>query len=324
MLVSRLTRKQTVLPDGYRFPDVSHYRTVCDWSAYDSYPVSACKATEGASGKDSSFSNWRAIMRARNLFPVPYHFLRAGTSIASQVANYLESAADGKPFGVMLDVETAGDGSNPTIAQANAWFNEVQRITGIPRSQMLCYMPRWWYSAYGGGSTALKDTILHNSHFSLSPNISGYAGDKVEVIQYSSTAPIAGLCSPGTGDMNIAIGMTAGQFKIRLTEASDMPNTKTEIQAWVQEVFDRQASGIKGIAGGERPYARAYEYIYWGSRDASAVRDALVTLPQKISDEILADLPDGDIDAALVQAAAERAIRNVLGAIDNTPVPPPV
>lgn len=313
------------LPSGYRFPDVSHYRTVCSWDSYDGYPVSSCKATEGASGHDSYFVTWRANMRARNLFPIPYHFLRAGTSIASQVANYLESAVDGKPFGVMLDVETAGDGSNPTIAQANAWFDEVKRITGIPRSRMLCYMPRWWYKAYGGGSTLLKDTILWNSHFSTTPDLSSFAGDTVEVIQYSSTAPIAGLCTPGTGDMNVAINMTAAGFKNKLTNGDDdMPNTKAEIQAWVQEVFDRQASGIKGIAGGERPYARAYEYIYWGARDASAVRDALVTLPQKISDEILADLPDGDIDAALVQAAAERAIRNVLGAIDNTPVPPPV
>lgn len=205
------------LPNGYRFPDVSHYRTVCDWSAYDNYPVSACKCTEGSSGKDSSFNSWRSNMRARGLFPVPYHFLRRDSSVLEQVNNYLRAADDGKPFGIMLDLETAGNGSNATISQANEWFNRVRDRTGVPRSRMLLYMPRWWYNAHGGGSTILKDTILYQSAYSTSPSMAGFAGDMFEVLQYSSTAPIAGLCSPGNGDMNIAINMTAQQFKGKLT-----------------------------------------------------------------------------------------------------------
>lgn len=205
-----------MLPNGYRFPDVSKYRTVCDWQKYSTYPISSCKASEGGSYNDPSFAMWLKNMRSRGLFPVPYHFLRAEYSIQDQVENYL-NLLDGLPFGVMLDVETSGVGSNPTIAQANAWFNEVSRRTKIPRSNMLLYMPRWWYLAHGGGSVALRDTILWNSHYTTNPNMNGFAGDTIEVLQYSSSAPIAGLCPPMTGDMNIAVNMTPTQFLNKIT-----------------------------------------------------------------------------------------------------------
>jgi glycosyl hydrolase family 25 len=205
------------LPNGYRFPDVSRYRTVCTWGSYDNYPASSCKATEGSTRRDPSFGAWYSNMRTRGLFPIPYHFLRSELSVSSQVSNFLNTVDDGKPFGIMLDVENSGVGTRPTIAQANEWCNRVRDATGIPRSSMLVYLPRWWYQAFGGGDTRLSDTICHNSHFSNSPFTGSYAGwDKVDVIQYSSTAPIDGLCAPGTGDMNVAIGMTAEQFKSKL------------------------------------------------------------------------------------------------------------
>jgi hypothetical protein len=90
---------------------------------------------------------------------------------------------------------------------------------------MLLYMPRWWYNAYGGGSRALADLILWNSQYSSNPNLSPFAGDNIEILQYSSTAPIAGLCSPGTGDQNIAINMSAQQFLGKITGTTGPPVT---------------------------------------------------------------------------------------------------
>jgi len=197
------------IPEGYKFPDLSRYRRVEDWNVYArTYPVSACKATEGVSHKDPYFPAWRAQMRSRGLLPIAYHFLRRGMSIAQQVTNYLDTADDGADFGVMLDLETAGDGSNPTVDEANAWFREVERRTSISVRNMMLYTSRWWYAAFGGGDSFVN-AILWNAHYSLNPNISPFAGQPVEIIQYSSTAPIAGLAAPGTGDMNSAIGMTA-------------------------------------------------------------------------------------------------------------------
>lgn len=201
-----------VLPKGYQFPDVSRYRTVCRWGDYSrAYPVSACKATEGETWIDPSFREWLRNCRAQGIFPIAYHFLKRHAPVINQVDNYL-SALDGKPFGVMLDIETAGDSTNPTMAQADLWFTEVSRRLGRDRGSMIAYMPRWWWQAYGNGSRVLDDTILHNSHFSSNPDTSPFAGARVQIIQFSSTAPIAGLCSPGTGDQNIAIDMTVGEL----------------------------------------------------------------------------------------------------------------
>jgi hypothetical protein len=135
----------------------------------------------------------------------------------------------------MLDLETSGSGTNPTIAQADEWCDRVQAATGLPRSRMLLYMPRWWYNAYGGGSRALADLILWNSQYSSNPNLSPFAGDNIEILQYSSTAPIAGLCSPGTGDQNIAINMSAQQFLDKIT-GTTIPPEDTLSAAEVAEI----------------------------------------------------------------------------------------
>lgn len=212
-----------VLPNGYRFPDVSKYRTVCNWNEYSgAYPVSACKKSEGGTYQDPSFAAWLTNMRREMRFPILYHFLRAEYSIADQVENYLRGL-DGKPFGVMLDVETSGVRTNPTMDQVNAWLNECSRRTGVPRSKMLMYMPRWWYQSFGQGRQ-ISDVLLWGSHYSTSPNISPYAGNTVDIIQYSSTAPIAGVCSPGTGDMNVAINMTPQDLIERITVGTLPPS----------------------------------------------------------------------------------------------------
>jgi GH25 family lysozyme M1 (1,4-beta-N-acetylmuramidase) len=221
------------LPNGFQFPDVSHFRTVCNWDAFH-YPIAACKATEGATFKDSSFQSWLKNMRARGKYPIAFHFLRKENSVASQVDNYLSTISG--DFGIMLDLETSGVATNPTMSQANEWFDRVSHATGVPRSRMLLYMPRWWYANNGGGSTALSDTILWNSQYTTNPNLAPFAGDNIEVLQYSSTAPIAGLCSPGTGDMNIAINMTAQQFLAKIT--SSKPPEDTLSAAEVKQITD--------------------------------------------------------------------------------------
>lgn len=237
------------VPDGYKFPDVSRYRTVSDWGLYTrTYPVSMCKASEGSSHKDPYFPSWRTSMRQHGAFPIGYHFLKRSGSIGDQVTNFLQAVEDGADFGVMLDVETAGDGSNPTIQQANDWFKEVERRTGIPLDCMICYLPRWWYQSFGGGQKIVAGTVLHNSHFSSSPNCSDFAGHEVEIIQYSSTAPIAGLASPGTGDMNSAIGMTSGDLIARVTGGDSMGLTDPE-HKMLEDINKRSIAMMKAVRG---------------------------------------------------------------------------
>lgn len=239
------------VPSGYKFPDVSRYRTVSDWGLYTrTYPVSMCKASEGTGHKDPYFPQWRTGMRNNGAFPIGYHFLRRSGSIQDQVKNFLQAMEDGADYGVMLDVETAGDGSNPTVQQANDWFKECSRQSGIEVEYMICYLPRWWYQSFGGGVPIIAGTVLHNSHFSSNPNCSNFAGHEVEIIQYSSTAPIAGLASPGTGDMNSAIGMTAEELIARVTGGDSMGLSADE-HKWLSNIEKRSAAMYSALRGDE-------------------------------------------------------------------------
>jgi GH25 family lysozyme M1 (1,4-beta-N-acetylmuramidase) len=202
-----------MLPDGYRFPDVSRYRRVENWSAYaKAYPVSACKKSEGLTHQDPYFDEWSKAMLHHGCFRIAYHFLRKEFSVQSQVENYLEGLKG--DFGVCLDVEEAGNGSNPSMAQANEWLLQVAAAVNKPLSSMLVYMPRWWWKEHGG--QLILGPMLWGSHYRTTPDITPYANHTVKVIQYSSSAPIVGLAQPHTGDMNVAINMTAQDLMSRI------------------------------------------------------------------------------------------------------------
>lgn len=203
------------LPLGYRYPDVSKFRPVIGWDEFAAaYPIAACKATEGMTYVDPTWSEFLANCRKRGILPIAYHFLRRETSTTEQARHFVRQL-DGGPCGYMLDVETSGTGTNPTMAQADAWLAEVADLTGRVREQILVYLPRWWWRTYGGGSTLLCEAMLCNSDYRATPDLTPFAGFGVpDVIQYSSSAPIAGVTEPG--DMNIAIDRTAAQFAAAL------------------------------------------------------------------------------------------------------------
>lgn len=238
------------LPSGYRFPDLSRYRTVCNWPGFlGAYPVAACKATEGNSRTDPSFGPWWQQMRANHAYPIAYCFLRGEYPVWEQVQYFLNVVGKDRTIGVMLDVETSGVGSNPSVAQADEWFDRMSAARGQPRHSMLCYMPRWWWQAHGGGSTVLRDTICYNSNYSSSPYLGAYAGwDKVDVIQFSSSWPIAGLCSPGTGDGNVAIGITPAQFILLLSGGSSVQTSPIPEEDMPYEITDGRR--VRLVSGG--------------------------------------------------------------------------
>lgn len=222
------------LPAGYVFPDLSNYVRVTDWGAFAAaYPVAACKVTEGATFADPFWPTFQSECRRRGILPIGYHFLRRSANLNEQVANYLRRL-DG-PVAIALDVETAGDGSNPTMEQADAWLDAVSARTGVPRGRMLAYVPPWWWRQFGGGSTALADTLWWPSIYSSSPTWSPMAGwARPTVIQFGSDIPGTGMPK---GDMNVAIGMTAAQLRAVLlgTGSGDAPMA---MDADVRAAFD--------------------------------------------------------------------------------------
>lgn len=300
------------LPSGYRFPDVSHFRPVADWGAFSRYPVSAAKATEGATWTDPEWTGWLAEMRRRGLTPIGYHFLRRGPTIDSQVANYLR-AVKGGPVGVILDVETAGDGSNPTMAQANAWINQVTEKLGIRRSQVLVYIPRWWWLAHGGSSRALADTILWNSHYTTSPFIGAYAGGNTEIIQYSSSAPIAGVSQPG--DMNIAIGMTAAGLRQKIL---DVPEEEPDVLTDEQDLLlTRIAHAVIPFYQDQKPGDGRFQVQTLVKRATAAQLGLVLARLAALQSAVDQLGAGGSIDYGRVEQAAEQAVRDVLGSLDE-------
>jgi hypothetical protein len=177
---------------GFEYPDISHYRPVADWGAVArAWRVIICKTTEGLDHKDSFWREFAREARRHKMIAGAYHFLNkedGSIAAAKQQARFfidvLNRTGGWKDLWFMLDIEDY-NGKRPSMAQADAFLDELSRLTGRPRSTFVSYLPRWWWKAHGGGSTVLKDTIYCNSDYSDRPNMGAYAGKKPEILQYT-------------------------------------------------------------------------------------------------------------------------------------------
>lgn len=123
-----------------KYYDVSHYNTTFQPSG----PTCA-KATEGSTYTDPRFSYYRSTCASHGYPFLPYHFLRHG-NIASQVAHCLSVVSKGTSL--MLDVETASDGSVATLADVYAFMDAYNAASAGMVS--LVYLPEWyWRSKLG-------------------------------------------------------------------------------------------------------------------------------------------------------------------------------
>ena len=269
--VSRAAGAPRGLPVGLRVPDLSAYRRVTGWAAAArEYPIIICKATEGRTFVDPSWRSFLDGCLTHRVFPVAYHFLRRESGVVEQARHFVAQLPVG-PCGVMLDVETSGAGTDPTVAQADAWLDAVCELTGRRRSQVLVYLPRWWYLRHGGGSTALSDAMLVNSHYAASPDTAPFAGfPTTTVIQYSSTAPIAGVAEPG--DMNIVLGRSVDWFAAALGLTSVPPAVSVPPE---DEMTPEEFRAVVDAALAERD-RRIYEEAFWVGPGEDPVRQGSV------------------------------------------------
>jgi hypothetical protein len=178
---------------GFEYPDISHYRPVANWGAVSrAWRVIICKASQGTNHKDSFWPEFVREARRHKMITGAYHFLNkedGSIAAAKQQAQFfidvLDRTGGWKDLWLMLDIEDYNN-DRPSMAQANAFLDELSRQTGRPRSTFVSYLPRWWWKAHGGGSTVLKDTIYCNSDYSAAPTMGAYAGKKPEILQYTS------------------------------------------------------------------------------------------------------------------------------------------
>ena len=189
--------------------DVSHHQPLLDWNRARAEGVrfAFLKATEGSSFVDSDFAENLRRVRAAGIMVAAYHYVRSTASVASQVANV--SRVVPKDVPVIPDVET-GSGS----LQLTRDFIAGLQAAGyrVP----LMYLPRWYWQQIGSPSLTGLPTLWSSrypdniqgsldSEYSQVPASywSGYGGLGVTVLQFTSSAKVAGY---GPLDANAYIG----------------------------------------------------------------------------------------------------------------------
>jgi hypothetical protein len=154
------------------------------------------KATEGARFVDSEFAANLAEARAAGLLVAAYHYVRSNTSVAAQVMNVVRVVPKDVP--VILDVEANSGG-------VGAVREIVAALRAAGYSVPLLYLPRWYWNQIGRPSLAglpplwssrYPDNVVGSvvDEWAAVPSSywTGYGGLDVAILQFTSSARIAG------------------------------------------------------------------------------------------------------------------------------------
>jgi len=204
-------------------PDVSHHQGAVNWTGVRNagHFFCWCKATEGVSFRDSRYPTNKANSRSAGLIHGAYHFLRVGDG-AAQARFFLSTT--GGPDGIMcaLDVESALDGSNPTISDCNEFANEFWRLTnGHP---LVVYTGHWyWVGRIGNPRGAHLGALWHSEYEpnpSTGPDLDRYGGWTGALFwQWTSSGSCPGIS--GRCDLNVFYGDQTDL--LRLTTSQPLP-----------------------------------------------------------------------------------------------------
>lgn len=154
------------------------------------------KATEGAGFVDREFATNLAEARAAGLLVAAYHYVRSNASTAAQVANIQRVVPRDVP--VIPDVEANSGG-------AGMLRDFVAALRAAGRAVPLLYLPRWYWQQIGSPdlrglpplwSSRYPDNVVGTlaEEWADVPARywDGYGGLPVAVLQFTSSARIAG------------------------------------------------------------------------------------------------------------------------------------
>lgn len=335
------------------FPDISGYQTGI---RLDGIPAVMVKATEGTGYVNPDYARVVADARARGLLQMAYHFLRRGNG-AGQADYAYGVIGPGVP--TMVDVEPAGDGTAPSLADVSAFVSEFRARGGLVR---LVYLPRWFWVDLGSpdltGLTRANLALISSTYTTYSDSGSGwapYGGVTPAIWQFSESYPLNGYAV----DMNAYRGSLDDLRALVTGDDMDLnqvggivpgiSNAQVLKDIWVWLALI--ASNDKGprsddrFAFGNPLYALenrlgtdvAAQLGPLGS-DLAALKGAVASAAGPVTDAQVAaigaqvaavvvahhDALTVD-DEGVIQAAAEAAVREVLGALDGAtpPAAPP-
>lgn len=304
--------------------DVSRHQGIIDWAAVDrsSHSFAILKATEGTSySYDSWFKANMPRVRATDLIPGAYHFLRADRDPAAQARYYASVVENFDGMLAVVDVETAANGTKPTINHVKGFAAEFRRL--VPGHPLIVYTGRWYWVGVMGDPYGADIGPLWHSEYDTGaevddgPELDNYGGwSKATIWQYTSSGRCPGV--QGNCDLNIFYGDRAALLALARTQGDDMLT-----DAQITDLFDR-LKRIEDRASHGHDYAK-YARIkvdqiltqLGASPDIDEVALAAALLPAllpALTTAIVAELPTEMTDAVSVEdveAAAERAVRKV-------------
>ena len=178
--------------------DISHHQGAFDLAraAREGIAFVFLKATEGGGLVDARFAENLANARRSGLLVAAYHYQRAGVSAAEQVAHIGRVVPKHVP--VIPDVESGGGG----VALIR---DVVARLRAAGYRVPLLYLPRWYWQQLGSPSLAGLPPLWSSRYPDNLPGTipdewvdvpahywEGYGGLPVAVLQFTSSASVAG------------------------------------------------------------------------------------------------------------------------------------
>ncbi|OLB77375.1 MAG: hypothetical protein AUI14_16310 [Actinobacteria bacterium 13_2_20CM_2_71_6] len=160
------------------YPDIASYQKGI---SLDGMVLVSVKATEGTTYVNPDYARVVRDAAKRQIPVISYHFLRHGNASA-QAAHAFATVGPGMPL--MLDVETADNGTKATIADVNEFISAYRSRDGLVS---LIYLPRWYWQLIG--SPDLRPLAAADIHM-VSSNYTGYSDNGPGWAPYGGVAPL--------------------------------------------------------------------------------------------------------------------------------------
>ncbi|MGH3859780.1 glycoside hydrolase family 25 protein, partial [Actinokineospora sp.] len=265
--------------------DISHHNRGFDFARARREGVlfTLLKATEGATYVDPTFSTNLAAAHAAGLLTGAYHYQRADSTVAAQVANIKRHVPRDVPLAI--DVERNSGGPDITRGLVAGLRAEGYRV-------ILTYFPRWYWQQLGSPSLAglpplwssrYPDNIVGSiaDEYADVPASywTGYGGLDVAVLQFSSSGAVANFTT-GRIDTNAFRGTPAALAAL----FGGTTSKEDDELSW-----DQKFTAPNGKA------FSAWEYLVWGNFYASNAATGIVALTTLVGD--ITKSPDITADA---------------------------
>lgn len=270
------------------------------------------KSTEGASFYDPEFGANLAEARRAGLLVAAYHYVRGNVSAAAQVGAVLQLVPRDVP--VIPDVE-AGSGDVAVTREV------VRQLRAVGYTVPLTYLPRWYWQQLGSPdlrglpplwSSRYPDNVVDSiagewadvpAHYWI-----GYGGLDVAVLQFTSSARIAGHqpldanAYRGTRDQLAALLSNTGGFLMSLSEKEQRDLYDRIFGMLRQRYYEVDQFGVAHEVAAQTPNSQPAAVL--DSLDGDFLVRRIASLEEKVAAPAPVELTDAQLDALAVRVAA--------------------